>query len=253
MEKNFTAEQMLQINKMLNKANFELNRKENLECNITRIVEVERFVNLLTVPGFEIYSDYEVSTFGNIRKHPIGKDFTDKKLTKMPTGYLRVVLTANGNRRRFYVHRIVAAAFCPNDNPEVKTVCNHKSHGSKADNHYLNLEWCTQKENVHAFYDYDEEKVEERSRRLSDVLTGKTHSYTTHSYTTLGGINNPMYGRTHSEETRRKISIGNKGKIISEETRKKMSEARKGKILSEEHRRKISEANKGKKYKKKSQ
>ena len=60
-----------------------------------------------------------------------------------------------------------------------------------------------------------------------------------------------MKGKTHSAETRRKISDSHKGKILSEETKRKLSEANKGntyhkgKKVSEETRRKISEANKG--------
>ena len=93
-------------------------------------------------------------------------------------------------------------------------------------------------------------------------------------------------GKTHSKETKRKISEANKGKTLSEETKRKISEAKKGekhpnygktfshseetkrkmseamkgenhpmygktpwnkgKTLSEEHKRKMSEANKGK-------
>ena len=49
-----------------------------------------------------------------------------------------------------------------------------------------------------------------------------------------------------SEETRRKISEGNKGKVLSEETRKKLSKISKGKVVSQETRKKVSEANKGK-------
>lgn len=56
-------------------------------------------------------------------------------------------------------------------------------------------------------------------------------------------------GKTHSEETKRKISENNAkywlGKKRSKETIKKMSEANKGKILSEETKRKMSESRKG--------
>ena len=58
-----------------------------------------------------------------------------------------------------------------------------------------------------------------------------------------------MYGKTHSAETRKKISEANKGKAPwnkgktpSEETRKKISESLKGKTHSTETRKKISEA-----------
>jgi len=63
---------------------------------------------------------------------------------------------------------------------------------------------------------------------------------------TLCGESHPMFGKTLSEETRRKISEASKGKIASEETRRKLSEAHKGRIVSEETRRKMSEASKGK-------
>ena len=58
------------------------------------------------------------------------------------------------------------------------------------------------------------------------------------------GEKSPNYGKTFSEETRRKLSDAQKGRTHSEETKIKMSETRKGKTFSEEHRRKLSEANK---------
>ncbi len=56
-----------------------------------------------------------------------------------------------------------------------------------------------------------------------------------------------MIGKKHSEETKRKISKGNKGLKASEETKKKISEAGKGKHHSEETKRKMSESHKGNK------
>ena len=61
------------------------------------------------------------------------------------------------------------------------------------------------------------------------------------------GENNPMFGKTHSEETKKKLSELNKGKTHSEETKKKLSELNKGKIINDETRRKISNAKTGKK------
>ena len=69
------------------------------------------------------------------------------------------------------------------------------------------------------------------------------------------GENHYLYGKTLSEETRRKLSEVQKGRTHSQETKIKMSEAHKGeknpnygKNPSEETRRKISEAKKGKKW-----
>jgi predicted DNA-binding protein YlxM (UPF0122 family) len=70
----------------------------------------------------------------------------------------------------------------------------------------------------------------------------------------LNGEKNPMYGRCHTEETKRKLSEARKGeknpmygKHLSEETKKKISKGRLGKYHSEETKRKMSEARKGEK------
>lgn len=82
------------------------------------------------------------------------------------------------------------------------------------------------------------------------------------------GENNPNYGKSFSEETKRKMSLVRKGikpykmtdeirkkiskaligKHLSIETRQKMSKARKGVKLSEEHRKNVALANKRKKH-----
>ena len=57
-------------------------------------------------------------------------------------------------------------------------------------------------------------------------------------------------GKTHSEETKRKMSELKKGitRKMSEETKRKISETLKGKTVSEDTRKKITETLKGKKY-----
>ena len=46
-----------------------------------------------------------------------------------------------------YVHRIVAKAFVPNDDPLNKTHVDHID-GNKHNNHYTNLQWVTRSENM---------------------------------------------------------------------------------------------------------
>lgn len=62
------------------------------------------------------------------------------------------------------------------------------------------------------------------------------------------GSNNPMYGKTHSEEAKQKIGLANRGRTInfSKEHNAKLSEVMKGKKFTEEHRRnlKLSHINK---------
>ena len=61
------------------------------------------------------------------------------------------------------------------------------------------------------------------------------------------GYNHPMYGKHHSEESKKKISKSNKGKKLSDEERKNIGEGHKGIICTKETKEKISKANKGKK------
>lgn len=60
-------------------------------------------------------------------------------------GYKIVGFSSGGKRKNFYVHRLVAWAFLPNQDklPEV----NHKD-GNKSNNNVSNLEWVTGKENI---------------------------------------------------------------------------------------------------------
>lgn len=59
------------------------------------------------------------------------------------------------------------------------------------------------------------------------------------------GKDNGFYGKTHTEEAKKKISERNRGRKRSEEAKRKISEAHLGKPKSEEHRRKIGEKSRG--------
>lgn len=109
------------------------------------------------IEGYE--GTYEVSSHGHIRsttrtrmvKNRYGghNERTDvgQEITPVDNGngYLYVTLRKNGKRKNFYVHRLVAAAFCENEGRG--DVINHKDLNKK-NNHADNLEWCTQRENV---------------------------------------------------------------------------------------------------------
>lgn len=80
------------------------------------------------------FPDYEVSTFGQIRRN--NKLLTP---TKRPDGYLKINLRINKKSKTLYVHRIVAEHFI--DNPDNYPCVNHKNE-IKTDNNVDNLEWC---------------------------------------------------------------------------------------------------------------
>lgn len=64
----------------------------------------------------------------------------------MKNGYQMVVLMIGGQERKSHlVHRLVAIHFI--ENPRNLPYVNHID-GDKLNNHYTNLEWCTQKENI---------------------------------------------------------------------------------------------------------
>ena len=61
-------------------------------------------------------------------------------------GYLRVSLQTEHGTKKFYVHRLVALVCCPNDDPELKTVVDHRDN-NRQNNLPSNLEWVTPEEN----------------------------------------------------------------------------------------------------------
>ena len=90
------------------------------------------------VRGYD--GSYEVSDLGRVRR------IYGKIIGQWPSdqGYLLVRLS--GPRAMIRVHRLVAVAFVPN--PEGLPFVNHID-SSRSNNAATNLEWCTQKENLH--------------------------------------------------------------------------------------------------------
>ena len=99
----------------------------------------------------EGYNKYLVSHKGRIKslKHTSArllKTFVNNK------GYERVCLCDKGQPRYFLVHRLVAAAFCPNDDPQHKNTIDHID-GNTLNNCADNLRWMSQGDNTRAYFE----------------------------------------------------------------------------------------------------
>lgn len=121
----------------------------------------EEFINSIKLDGEEWrvipnWERYAVSTFGRVASLGLPYLFYNKLKTKPPQllkpmlnnnhpQYLTVVLYKdNKYKKRFVIHRLVAAAFIPN--PDNLPQINHRDE-NPLNNHVTNLEWCTAKYN----------------------------------------------------------------------------------------------------------
>lgn len=105
------------------------------------------------ISGYEGY--YQVSNYGRIKSLDVyvNNSLTSKRLSKgkiiiqsmKENGYMQVALSKENKVKNYYVHRLVAAAFC-----EMKPGCDVVNHINeiKHENMADNLEWCTQSHNL---------------------------------------------------------------------------------------------------------
>ena len=89
----------------------------------------------------EDYTNYEVSTFGNVR-NTITNNLL--KLSKKGNYYSIGLTDKNKFKKSFRVHRLVCMSFIPN--PDNKTEVNHKDKNG-LNNNIVNLEWNSHQEN----------------------------------------------------------------------------------------------------------
>lgn len=136
---------------------------------------------------------YMVSNLGRVksleRRGSRGYKIKERILTGTidKYGYIIVNLSKNNKNKQFKVHRLVAIAFIPN--LENKPFIDHIN-TIRDDNRVENLRWATYEENN------------------NNQLTKKKYS---ENHANIKGENNPMYGKKHSEETKKKMSKAHKG------------------------------------------
>lgn len=102
------------------------------------------------IKGFEEYmitEDGEVYSYKN--KYKCRNGLRKLKIRYARNGYGYIDCVDREKRKRFLIHRLVAEYFC--EGYFEGAVVNHID-ADKKNNHFSNLEWCTQKDNVNKSY-----------------------------------------------------------------------------------------------------
>lgn len=131
--------------------------------------------------NYEIYDDGRC--FNIKRKHFLSGSVKN-------TGYQMVLLSLEGKKKDFSVHRLVAEAFLPN--PNNLPFVNHKD-GNKLNNAVSNLEWISPKDNtIHAAQNNLIAKRGSSSKFIADLDEEKWVKYldTNYSISSLGRLRN---------------------------------------------------------------
>jgi hypothetical protein len=106
-----------------------------------------RFQAWRAIPG---WPEYEVSERGSVRRVACGVERAFARVLKptinKKTRYLSVCLSRSGRVTRIDIHRLVAFAFLGAP-PSPRHIVAHND-GRRGNNHYSNLRWATQKENL---------------------------------------------------------------------------------------------------------
>ena len=95
---------------------------------------------------------YQISNLGRVKSLVKSKEIIRKPSFNPYTGYDQMGLRVDGKSYTHLVHKLVAENFIPNPNGYPRV--NHKNR-IKTDNRVENLEWCSQKDNIHHYYNSD--------------------------------------------------------------------------------------------------
>lgn len=123
----------------------------------------------------ECNGQYYISDHGRVKSFRFNKErFLKPGL--IGHGYRAIIFVDRHKKRKMAtIHKLVALAFI--ENPSNKPQVNHRD-GNKQNNHVLNLEWNTQKENIiHAWQSgLFESKRLATSKPVIDIITGQKYN-----------------------------------------------------------------------------
>ncbi len=168
----------------------------------------------------EFDSRYKISNFGNIKRILCsGKDRILKPsvLNKGKTHqYYYFQVTKEGKRKNHLIHRLVALAFCEGHS-EDNNVCDHIDRNT-FNNHFSNLRWGTQKDNMKNTLKYKSHIPEKDHKKLLDKEYQKTIKQSNKFYCELcdlscsGSYNLNVHnsGRSHKLKEECRTAIGEK-------------------------------------------
>lgn len=160
----------------------------------------------------------EYKIFNNYKIYSDGRIFGLREKFLKPdiaNGYEQVWI----NKKRYKVHRLVAYCFCnPPENYEQLTV-NHID-GNKRNNHYSNLEWCTQCENNKHARDIGLNNVSKSNhdRWLNDAFRKKTIASMSEKAIESGrfkGKNNPNFRYKIKDQDNKEFLIQDLQKMLN--------------------------------------
>ena len=164
-------------------------------------------VNVEIWANVEGFTGYAVSTHGRVHssKQKNGRIMSP---TIGKNGYLSVLLCRKGEKKRLYVHRLVAMAFIPN--PEGKKQVNHKD-CSKLNNHVDNLEWMTHQENGQHAWENNLISIDAAWVALLEKRAAQTHCRRGHLF---DGIRSSVrYCKTCVKESRARLERNKQGLV----------------------------------------
>ena len=101
--------------------------------------QVAEFVELVEHPDYEILTVFPFTIRRKDNHYEVSESY-DKD------GYIQLILNDEDRRRHCLKHILIAKQFIKNDDPEHKTMIDHKNK-ARDDNHLENLRWATPTEN----------------------------------------------------------------------------------------------------------